>query len=298
MKNRDLLIWLFSFLIFVLGATAMAKDTPDLTAFMPDRLGEWKVLEKDRVFYPENLYEYIDGGAELYISYGFRSVFSRTYSQAEQPDIIVDLFDMGSSQNAFGVFSHARETIDDTFGQGSQYTEGLLLFWKDFYFVSILASPETPASRKAVFELARAIETAIPNNGPLPKLLDLLPEQDLVRESIRYFHHYIWLNSFYYVSDENILHINEGTDAVLAKYGKLGERSLLLLVEYQKGEDAKAGYGDFVKHYLPELSGNSAVQIEDGTWMGCRLEENLLVIVFNAPNEKSASVLLEAVAAK
>ena len=55
---------------------------------------------------------------------------SKTYQKEGQPEIIVDLFDMGTSQNAYGVFSHARETVEQNFGQGSQYTEGLLIFWK------------------------------------------------------------------------------------------------------------------------------------------------------------------------
>jgi len=268
----------------------MEKVKLDLTVLLPDAIDGWKVAAKDQSYNRDNLYEYIDGGAELYLSYGFKKVISRTYSKPDQPDMVVDLFDMGTSQNAFGVFSHARETVDKTFGQGSQYTEGLLLFWKDHYFISI----ETVESKNAVFNLARKIEMAIAKEGPLPEILTLLPQQSLVRESIRYFRHYVWLNSHYFVADRNILHINEKTDALLAKYGELKKRYLLLLVKYKKDKDAKRAYNDFVKFYLPELSKGHVVKIEDGTWTACQLTGNLLIIVFNAPIKDKAIHLIEA----
>jgi hypothetical protein len=279
----------------ILGAFIMWQASSDLTVLLPDTIEDWKISAKDQNFNRENLYKYINGGAELYISYGFKKVINRTYSKREQPDIVVDLFDMGTSHNAFGVFSHSRETIDNTFGQGSEYTQGQLLFWKNHFFVSILASPETVESKKAVFNIARKIETAIKGKGPLPEILTFLPQRSLVRESIRYFHHYIWLNSYFFVADRNILHINETTDVILAKYGGEKKRYILLLVKYKKNKDAKKAYNDFIKYYLPGLSRERAVQIEDGTWTACQLAENLLIIVFNAPIKDKAVHLIETV---
>ncbi|MFQ6103663.1 MAG: DUF6599 family protein [Candidatus Glassbacteria bacterium] len=280
------------------GAVNMIENETDHTVALPDSIDGWKVHVKDQTYDRGNLYDYIDGGAELYLSFEFKTLINRTYSLPGQPDIVVDLFDMGSSKDAFGVFSLSRETVDETFGQGSQYTGGLLLFWKNNYFVSILASPETDESKKAVFALAKGIEAAIPGEGPLPDILSLLPQRLLVPESIRYFRHHIWLNSHYFVAAENILNINEKTDAVLAKYGELGKRSVLLLVEYQNDDEARLGYSSFVQHYLPQLAGKPVARIEDGTWTGCRLKGKLLIIVFNAAGEDTALHLIEEVLAE
>jgi len=289
------IIDVFFLIIIISGAFGMGKGRSDLTLLLPDAAEGWIFAAKDHTYNRNNLYDYIDGGAELYISYGFKRVISRTYSKPGQPDIVVDLFDMGTSQNAFGVFSHSRETVDNTFGQGSQYAEGLLLFWKDRYYVSILVFPETVESKRAVFNLARKIEMAIAKEGSLPEILTLLPQQSLVRESIRYFRHYVWLNSHYFVADRNILHINEDTDALLAKYGEGKTRSILLLVKYKNDKDAKRAYNNFVGYYLPDLSKRRTVQIEDGTWTSCQLTGNLLIIVFNAPMKDKALHLIEAV---
>jgi hypothetical protein len=262
---------------------------------LPETVDGWEVSEEDQTYNRDNLYKYINGGAELYLSYGFVDVVSRRYSRPNQPEIVVDVFNMGTSQNAFGVFSHSRETVEQTFGQGSQYTAGLLLFWKNNYYVSILANPETPESKQAVFGIARRIDEAIADEGPLPDIISILPRPELVEESIRYFHHYIWLNSHYFVADKNILHIDETCDAVLAKYGPKSSRLILLVVKYHNDKEATVGYNDFVRHYLPELSETPAVQIEDGKWTGCRKVGDLLVVVFNAPAQSDALDMMETV---
>jgi hypothetical protein len=259
---------------------------------LPDTACGWQRTE-DKEFNRENLYAYIDGGAELYLSYGFRSLFCRTYARREQPDLIVEIFDMANSSNAFGIFAHFRESVDSTFGQGSQYIAGSLLFWKDHYLISLLGSPETDESRQQIFELARQIDHALAHKGALPALLTLLPADSLIQSSIRYFHHYIWLNTYYYIADQNILHIDQNSEAMLARY-KQGEGGSLLLVviKYPDKEKANQAKVDFIKSFLPEAAGKMAVQVEDRTWISYRLKGTILSIVFNGKNQGIADQLL------
>ena len=283
------------FMVTLPGGVSMGTGTSDLALLMPDTLAGWKVVQDDARYTRDTLYDYIDGGAELYLSYGFKRVVNRTYVRPRQPDMVVDIFDMGTSQNAYGVFSHSMETVESTFGQGSQSSEGLVLFFKGQYYISIMAHPETPQSKKALFNLAKKIDATIVEEGPLPPLLNLLPQQDLVRESIRSFHHYAWLNSHYFVADQNILAIDDTTDALLAKYEDGKARSLLLLVQYRDDKAAQDAYTRFLKQYLPELSQKKSVQIEDGTWTACHVSGNLLIAVFNAQKEDGAVLLIKGV---
>ena len=282
---------------FSMSGRSMGDSAQGFPLQLPGRVAGWAAAGEDQIYTADNLFEYIDGGAELYLSYGFSSVLARKYTREGEPDIMVDLFDMGSSENAFGVFSHSRESIDSAFGQGSQYTKGLLLFWKDRFYVSILASPETRASKPAVFALARSIEAQIPNEGPLPAIIEYLPQDSLIAESVRYFHHYIWLNSHYFVSDENILHISDHTEAVLAKYKDGGERWYLVVVEYPSDMEARLARTDFAIRYLPELGLESVAQIEDSTWAGCRGTGSILAVVLSAPSREIALGLLDEVQA-
>jgi hypothetical protein len=284
--------------VFAMNAV-MGNSADDPTDVLPGELFGWQVLaDRSTAYDRETLYDYIDGGAELYLSYDFQRVVHRTYARdgvQGNSEILVDVFDMGSSRNAFGVFSHSRETVESEFGQGSQYTAGLMLFWKGRYYVSILASPETEASKRAVYELAKRIDGAIASEGPPPAIVAILPRDGLVEESIRYFRHYIWLNSHYYVSDENLLGIDQTTEAVLATYGSGTGRRILLVVDYPDTASATAAYKSFTAGYMPELADGSAVRIEDGTWAGCRASGDVLAVVFNAPTEADANHLIDAV---
>ena len=287
-------------ILITIAATVciMCTNQPELARMLPDQVEGWSVAEQDRIYTPENLYDYINGGAELYLSYNFQQMINRVYSAPDQPQIQLDLFDMGISQNAYGVFSHSRETIDSTFGQGSQYTPGLLLFWKDRYYISILASPETEQAKQAIFRISRHIEQAIPREGQKPRILRLLPEESLVPESVRYFHHYIWLNSHYYIADENILHINEETDAILARYGMPDQRYYLLLIQYPGDDEAVQARDDFVRGYAPELQGKRIVRIEDGTYLGCQVIGRHLIAVLNGTSDDAVQSLMERVSLK
>lgn len=252
---------------------------------LPDHLSLWEKPSTFEIYGPENLFDYINGGAELYLSYGFKQLLSCTYTGQDQPDITIDLFDMGNSHQAFGVFSHSRETIDDSIGQGCEYGGGLLIFWKGQFYISILAYPETEVARQAILHIGREIAGTIGEKGQLPSILKLLPAEDLVRESIRYFNHYIWLNSHYFISNDNILHIDRHTEAVLAQYKKGFGKYFMLLVEYPELEKAQKAYSDFRKYYL-KGSTSGIENIQDNRWAGCQIQSKQLWLVFNAGSKK------------
>ncbi len=270
----------------------------ELTEKLPLGIQGWKKCTEGTVYNPENLFEYINGAAELYISYSFKYLAARTYTKEGFPEIKIDIFDMGNSLNAFGVFSHSRESVDRFVAPGveSEYASGLLTFWKGRYYISILAYPETEEKKSIVKKLARHISGLIREESRKPPIIALLPSEDLVPQSIRYFRHYIWLNSHYFISDKNILHINKGTEAVLAKYNfdRKGETtSLLLLVTYPDPAKAKTAYESFLKNYLHLHDAQEGFkQLEDHRWTGCKYDGKLVSIVFNAPGLEQAKTLL------
>ncbi len=273
------------------GEQSMNNDDVFFSFLLPDTVYGW-TREAESRYNKDNLYDYIDGGAELYLSYGFLEMINFTYSREQQPSLVVDVFDMGRSENAYGVFTYSRETIDTTFGQGSQYNPGLLIFWKDRWYISILASPETPESRNAMFELAAVFDKKIARKGPLPKIISLLPKQDRLDASIRYFKHPVWLNSYYFISEQNLFHIDSTTDAVLSKYR---DGSLLLLVTYPEVNAAEAAFRDFLRNFMPENPPQHVLRIEDGSWVACRLSGNAVKAVFKASGRENALELLDRV---
>ena len=274
------------YIVFTIPLATAVESTmefpiEDFNSVLPDEIGGWKKAASPEIYDKTNLYDYIDGGAELYISYNFQNLLAVRYKGEGEEEIVIDIFDMGNSQDAFGVFSHGREQDDGLVGQGSEYGGGLLTFWKDRYYISVMAYPETEKKKELVLELGRKLAASIPAKGALPPVLALLPEENLVRDSIRYFHHYIWLNSHFFIANENILQIDDETQAVLAKY-KTGDKIFHLLVAlYPDEEGAKKAAESFFLNYLPDAR-NGIAELPDGRWTGCRIEGRLLSIVFNA----------------
>ncbi|MBM3295450.1 MAG: hypothetical protein FJY82_13150 [Candidatus Aminicenantes bacterium] len=269
----------------------MPETNIDFEKILPRATAGWTKTGPAKTYTPATLSTYIDGGAELYISYGFKKALSLKYADAAENEISVDIFDMGSSPDAFGVFAHSRETIDNAFGQGSEYAAGLLTFWKDRFYVSILAYPETPAKKDVVFELGRTIAKAIGSDGALPPIIALLPEENLIPESAKYFHHYVWLNSFYFVSNENVLDIGNDTPAALGKYRHPGGNLFLLLVRYPDEARAEAAGKKFGRQVLGGAADDIG-PLKDGRFAGLRRLSGLLAVVFNAPDAPTVRAIL------
>ncbi|MGD9344983.1 MAG: hypothetical protein PVH84_03920 [Candidatus Aminicenantes bacterium] len=267
----------------------------DLGALLPHEINGWEAAEEDKLFDPETIFDYIDGAGEVYRAFNFKSLLARKFAKEGQPDILADLFDMGSSKDAFGIFSHSLEEGEIAIGQGATYMGGLLSFWKGRFFVSLYSEEETEEAEEALLALAKGIAESIKNKGKIPGIVSLFPPESLDRSKIRYFHSYIILNYHFFVADENILHLEPTTDAALGLYNLNGESSYLLLVRYGNEQKAKNALDSFLSVYMPDAGGSKSVRTEDGKWTATRLSGDLLSVIFNAPSASQAKEILDRV---
>jgi len=272
-----------------------AEQLDVLSASLPSQIGIWTAEPKDRIYDTETIFSYIDGAGEVYRAYNMRSCLSRRYTSPNAPAIVLDIFDMGTSEDAFGVFTHDRDGRAVDVGQGALYRPGWLSFWKGRFFVSIYIEKETEAAKEAIGELSRVVASLIKDQGPKPGLLLKLPPEGLQSRSIRYLHHHTLLNYHFYLADENILNLGQHTDAVLAVYQRSGKRAHLLLVFYPNVEKAAEAHKTLLLHYLPEAKSTRAVLLEDGKWSATGLKNKFLTVVLEADTRPLAENLLREV---
>jgi hypothetical protein len=298
MKKSVLLI--ICVLIGLLGDTVMGNDIlnklKSIVQTLPDEIQGWKKPDEGVVYSQENLYEYINGGAELYISYQFKHLLSQTYVDKDSIEIRIDLFDMGSSYNAYGIFGHGKEQLDHFVSPDveSEYASGLLTFWKGRYYVSILAYPETEKKKLIVKTLASMIADQINEKSEKPPIVSKLPAEGLDLSSIRYIRHFTWLNSYMFILDKNYLNFDSNTHAVMAKYNftEIEKKpSVLIMIQYQNSNEANAAYQSFLKHVMPEAQ-SGFKELKDSKWAGCKQDDNIIIIVWNAPDKETAEVVL------
>jgi hypothetical protein len=280
--------------ILLAGAVIVGQKPVSLAAMIPASVDGWTPDARDSEWTPATLHRYIDGGAELYISFGFVRAHSRKFMKAEQPkaSITVDVFEMQSSADAFGVFAHSREKPQDEVGQGSEYGGGLLHFWKNRYYVSILGQPDAPDLRATLLKLGSQVAASIPKPGTLPPIVSSLPTEGLRRNTIRYFRHPIWLNSHVYISDDNVLHLGADTAATLARYAQDGRAWILLMVDYPSPARAVQARTDFLNAYVSGVRDGIGTG-KDDKWAGCSVRGTRLAAVLSAPDASSVGRWLE-----
>ncbi len=272
--------------MMLMGHSAPQNPFEQLT--LPTEVHGWEWDGKDEFYDRETIFAYIDGMGEVYRAYNFRQVLVRRYEKPSHPSITVDLFDMGTSEDAFGVFTFERDGEPVSVGQDADYAVGMLRFWKGRYFVVVTAERETPEAREAVLALGKAIADAIPEEGQRPTLLQLLPEKGLDKRRVLFFRHPLILNRHYFLADRDILNLSLKAEGILAPY-KVGKDTLrLLLVRYPDEKEAEKGWATFSRTYLREGRKKGVVRTENRKWTAARLIGRTLVIVLDAPSESVA----------
>jgi hypothetical protein len=267
--------------------------------FPPEAVG-WEPAGPMRTFGRKTLFDYMNGAGELYLAYDFRRIFVQDYHKSGAPGITAEVYQMSASEDAYGVFSYDPEGEDAGIGQGNSYAAGLLRFWKGTYFFRILAMSETAQAKAAVLSLGRSLAAPLAD-GPRPRILRVLPPEDLEAASVRYFHTQVSLNAIYYLADANILDLSPGTEAVIGTYRRDGDKMVLLVVRYPDAQGAKAAYEKFNRIYLNDKPRPDRLRrietIEEGRHMGVFVKGQFLTLVLE-PKSRAACERLLAEAAK
>lgn len=262
---------------------------------IPRQILEWKASGEDAVYDRKTLYGYMDGGAEVYLAFDFREVFVRKYANPAGDELVLDIYDMGSPAEAFGMFSCDRQDPGAGIGQDSEYGPGLLRFWRGRYFVSVTVAGNEDKAEAAVLALGKAAAPLLGPDGPRPGMLGLLPADGLKAERTAYFHNNVHLSNRYYVSSENILNLDEKTACVFAEYDDgRGGSAKLLLVQYPGATGSEAAARSFRAAFLPGADAGGTARTERKGWVSLHSSGALLAAVFEAPSTEYAERLAAA----
>jgi hypothetical protein len=118
----------------------------------------------------------MDGGADIFVLNGVQNLLHQEF-RAKEVDVTVDVFDMGSPENAFGMYSAERSPTYRFIALGAEgyRDEGILNFLQDRYYVKL--SGFGAGADPALDAFARALSPKIGPNPALPPLLTQLPAE-------------------------------------------------------------------------------------------------------------------------
>jgi hypothetical protein len=261
----------------------------------PADAGGWKWDREETAFAGESLYNYIDGAAEVYLAYNFQRVSVRRYVRAGHPDIIADVYRMGSAEDAFGVFSLEQQDPEAGIGQGSEFGGSLLRFWKGPYFVTVLGNGSGQELEAAVLDLGRELAQGIKETGQPPRLLRVLPKglTPSPPDRVCFVRSYVLLNRCFFISHQNILRLGNEVQALFARYPQGRHKLRLLVIRYPTSAKARSAWTGFRSAYLPEAGPGGAVRTEDGLWTKAERYQKFVLIVFGAQQQAEADLWLQ-----
>jgi len=280
--------------VMIICARASGESLNDIAGRIPNEFDGWRADGRWRYYDRKTLFQHIDGGAELYLAYRFKGAIVRRYLKGKEMEIALDIYDMGTPDDAFGVFSVERLGEDVGIGQGSDYIEGLLRFWKGRFFVSILTRLETDETKSAVMKLGGIVANAISETGKLTKLISILPTEGLKERSVCFLRTHTILNRIYFLADKNILELGDNTECVMGRYEQGNKSAYLLLIRYSDARGASKALNRFITSYIPEAKRSKVAKLEDGKYVASDSYGRFLLIALDATTKEFALKLIEA----
>jgi len=220
---------------------ATAALIPEVEGFTP--------LAPIESYNRDNLSDKIDGKAELYLSAGLKEMSCRSFGLGAGGETHVDvyLYDMGSAQNAYAVFSGQRRpgSPSSSLTANAYATTNALFFTQGRFYVEIVADRASAALQKSLEAYATALLAKLPAEGATKDAAARFPKEGLARDTVRLC-----------ATDTFCL---EGLNNVLTgEYSLKGGKATAFMAERDTPEQARAE----AKRYLDFLAANGYQKVQ------------------------------------
>ncbi len=324
---KKTLMFLGIITIMVSQSKGIKANMTKSTVQLPKTVGAWTRPDKPRIIETNTIFNYMNGGGELYLAYRFSHIEVFEYQADQGNTILVEIYFMKTSEDAFGLLSldwggepeflHGFSELppDSPRAPNSRalFGEGLLRLCSGNIFARVLAYRNTPESKKTVLSIGRSIAEKYPPSLE-PDFLKVLPETidsnwKLRKERISYFRSHLVLNSIYYLSHENILDLDHSTEALVSVFENKSSKDKVkriqtVCVKYSDAAKSQKALNHFLNTYISEQKPDATltqsnkssnfVRIEDG-WLGYKRDGRCLVLAFEAPDQQSAQAIVQSI---
>jgi hypothetical protein len=191
-------------------------------ALFPDIKG-WKKEINEKVYNSGDLWELINGAADIFLSYNFEDLQIADYSKKDQM-IRVELYRHKSFEDTYGIYTAERMPDYPQVPIGSQgyKSQGVLNFMAGNYYVKIMSAGVEEPDEQTIALFAETIDDALKQPQGLPGALTLFPKEGQVFLSDNYI-------------AQNFLGYSFFKRAFTAKYEKPSEFQLFV-INMESGE--------------------------------------------------------------
>ena len=218
--KKTICILAFFLMLFVFQCSKGTVDRNDISSYLPasNELKDWQPVGQPQKFEGEDLYLYIDGGAEIYYEYGFTQVITQEYRNEIDKTINLEIYEMEIPAGAYGIYTFKTDDTGQKIAIGNDgfLEEYYLNFWKGRFLVTVTGFDPEKETVDGLMTIAKVTEAKIKDKGRKPLLPELLPQKDLKENSIKYLKGNLGLFNQYVFDAKNIFGLSEG---VMGQYG-------------------------------------------------------------------------------
>jgi hypothetical protein len=231
------------------GASLWASGGEGGTHSFPEMAG-WKQSGEIQVFSRANLYDYINGGADLFLKYDFQELKVAEYQNDQKASVTIELYRHKTPTLAFGIYSQERLSNANYLEVGAQgYSEkGILNFLIADYYVKMSSVDGGPEDQEVLLDFAKKIVGNFGGKGSLPSLLSSFPREGEKKNSEKFIAREFLGYSFFH-------------SAFTADYELSGKKFKLFLIEGIDQKDCRNMIQEYLKH-----TGNLQNKIEEGRY--------------------------------
>jgi len=177
MKKAALVVlWMLS------GSVILAEDV------VFPKIEGWIVKTDKKIYSSGDLWELIDGAAELFLAYGFQDLHLATYTSGKDVEVQAEIYQHSPAVNAYGIYT-AERMPDYSFNKiGIQgYTSpGILHFFTGNYYVKLISAGTKEADEASLKFLAGRIAENLGQTNTWPEEIALFPAEGKVYMSDAY----------------------------------------------------------------------------------------------------------------
>jgi len=268
---------------------------------IPSELGGWTNDGDLQLFEGEDLFIYIDGGAEIYLEYGFARVIVQDYRNEAGIRLSLEIFEMQSPESAYGMYTFKRSPRGETLviGDEGQLADYYLNLRKGRYLVTITSLDLAETAGVGLLAIARAVDKRIEETAAGPDLIGALPEEGLLTPSLKFFRGPLGVSN----SEPVLAGVAAGIEnGVRGDYGS--GRTVYVFsypdgsISRQKWAEAKALFSESKFSDLAVSGPVMSARDEKGRSIFARLEGNFIIVMIGRINLPEAGAELDRVAAK
>jgi len=220
-----------------------APTPPPAAQAHPDKLPpEWAESKKPRRFVGQDLFNHIDGAAELFLEIGFREVLIRQYRNADAT-LTQEMYEMRDPTAARAMylrFCGKGTAVEGVAGRnvGNRYQ---VTAQKDRFFVQVTNLFGQERCLPAMVTLVNQVLAGIPDDGAVT-LTDLLPAEGLVPGSATIVCGPYSLQSVFTLGEGDILQLQPERCGIAGDYVTEPGSFTRLIVAYRNADEARAAF--------------------------------------------------------